>query len=150
MQGASDQSRGQRRGTKAHAYADPKVEKAVDVKSLGELEAAVMDVLWRADEPLRVREVLDVLTPRRPLAYTTVLTVLDNLHRKGWVVRDKDGKAYRYRPAGTREEITARTLRRVLESSAHPDLVLLHFARSASERELDILKQVLDERESDR
>ena len=132
------------------AYPDPKVGKAVDVKSLGELEAAVMDVLWRAEEPLRVREVLDVLTPRRALAYTTVLTVLDNLHRKGWVVRDKDGKAYRYRPAGTREEITARSLRKVMESSAQPDLVLLHFARSASERELDILKQVLDERESDR
>lgn len=120
------------------------------MKSLGELEATVMDVLWRAEEPLRVREVLEVLTPHRALAYTTVLTVLDNLHRKGWVVRDKDGKAYRYRPAGTREEITARALRRVLESSAQPDLVLLHFARSASERELDILKQVLDERELDR
>ncbi|GGR98936.1 penicillinase repressor [Micromonospora fulviviridis] len=114
---------------------------------LGRLEAAVMEVLWRADQPLLVRDVLDGLTTDRALAYTTVLTVLDNLHRKGWAAREKDGKAYRYRPAGTREEITARTLRHVLETSTDPDLVLLHFARSASKRELHILKQVLHERE---
>ncbi|MEU5941067.1 BlaI/MecI/CopY family transcriptional regulator [Micromonospora sp. NPDC047548] len=118
------------------------------MKGLGELEAAVMDVLWHAEGPLLVREVLDVLTVRRPLAYTTVLTVLDNLHRKGWVVREKEGRAYRYRPAGTREEIAARTLRQVLDTSTDPDLVLLHFARSASDREFDILKQVLHERDA--
>lgn len=115
---------------------------------LGKLESAVMDVLWHADEPVLVRDVLEALTTDRALAYTTVLTVLDNLHRKGWAVREKDGKAYRYRPAGTREEITARALRQVIETSTHPDLVLLHFARSASDRELHILKQVLHERES--
>src|SRR5687768_14855028 len=64
---------------------------------LGELEAAVMAVLWRSPEPLRVRDVQERLTKRRPLAYTTVMTVLHNLHRKGWVVRRMDGRAYRYR-----------------------------------------------------
>ncbi|MGQ5261008.1 BlaI/MecI/CopY family transcriptional regulator [Micromonospora sp. ZYX-F-536] len=117
----------------------------MSVNGLGELEAAVMDVLWQADEPLRVREVLDRLTGRT-LAYTTVMTVLDNLHRKQWVQRDKTGKAYHYRPAGTREELVARTLRRMLETSLQPDVVLLHFARSASDRELAVLRQVLDER----
>ena len=120
------------------------------VNGLGELEAVVMDVLWAAGTPLRVREVLDRLAADRPLAYTTVMTVLDNLHRKQWVLRDKDGKAYRYRPAGTRAEITARTLRRMLETSTDPDVVLLHFARSASERELAVLRRVLDERSADR
>lgn len=120
------------------------------MKGLGELEAAVMEVLWKADVPLRVREVLEQLSPERALAYTTVLTVLDNLHRKDLVARDKDGKAYQYRPAGTREEITARALRKVVDSSAHPDLVLLHFVRSASERELDILRQAIAERTWDR
>lgn len=115
------------------------------MNGLGELEAAVMDVLWHAGEPLRVREVLERLSGRS-LAYTTVMTVLDNLHRKQWVLRDKNGKAYQYRPAGSREELTARTLRRLLETSQQPDVVLLHFARSASERELAVLQQVLDER----
>lgn len=116
------------------------------MKGLGALEAAVMEVLWKAEVPLRVRDVLEQLSPERPLAYTTVLTVLDNLHRKDLVAREKHGKAYQYCPAGSREEITARALRKVMDSSAHPDLVLLHFARSASERELDILRQVIDER----
>ncbi|MCG5466589.1 BlaI/MecI/CopY family transcriptional regulator [Micromonospora sp. MED01] len=115
------------------------------MNGLGELEATVMDVLWQSGEPLRVREVLDRLTGRT-LAYTTVMTVLDNLHRKQWVLRDKSGKAYEYRPAGSREELVARTLRRMLETSRQPDVVLLHFARSASERELAVLQQVLDER----
>ncbi|MEO3781583.1 BlaI/MecI/CopY family transcriptional regulator [Micromonospora sp. B11E3] len=115
------------------------------MNGLGELEAAVMQVLWQTDTPLRVRDVLDRLAGRS-LAYTTVMTVLDNLHRKQWVLRDKNGRAYHYRPAGTREEIAAGVLRRMLETSGHPDVVLLHFARSASERELAVLRKVLDER----
>ena len=54
---------------------------------LGELEAAVMDVLWDGAAPCRVRDVRACLAPGSPLAYTTVMTVLDNLHRKGWVRR---------------------------------------------------------------
>ena len=51
-----------------------------------------MDVLWRAQGPLKVREVLERLDTGRVLAYTTVMTVLDNLHRKDWVTRERDGK----------------------------------------------------------
>ncbi len=58
------------------------------MRGLGELESAVMDVLWSMPGPLRVRDVLDELAPGRTLAYTTVMTVLDNLHRKGWVQRE--------------------------------------------------------------
>ncbi|WP_205802068.1 BlaI/MecI/CopY family transcriptional regulator [Micromonospora thermarum] len=119
----------------------------MSVDGLGELEAAVMDVLWQASTPLPVREVRDRLTTGRTLAYTTVMTVLDNLHRKEWVLREKNGRAWHYRPAGTREELVARTLRRLLETTGRPDVVLLHFARAASDRELAVLRQVLDERE---
>ena len=52
------------------------------MRGLGELEAAVMDVLWRADGPLRGRAVLDRLNTGKSLAYTTVMTVLDNLRRQ--------------------------------------------------------------------
>ncbi len=70
---------------------------------LGELEAAVLEVLWTSREPLAVREVLAKVRRKPALAYTTVLTVLDRLHGKGVVVREKDGKAYRYAPRVTRE-----------------------------------------------
>lgn len=110
---------------------------------LGALEASVMDVLWRAAEPLRVRQVLDELNQRRNLAYTTVLTVLDNLHRKELVVRELDGRAYAYRAASSREETAALALREVLDSTGDPESVLLHFARSVSAEESEVLRKAL-------
>ncbi len=67
------------------------------MRRLGELEASVMDVLWNATEPMKVRDVLAEVNRDRELAYTTIMTVLDNLHRKDWVVRELDGRAYRTR-----------------------------------------------------
>ncbi|NUT90567.1 MAG: BlaI/MecI/CopY family transcriptional regulator [Saccharothrix sp.] len=112
---------------------------------LGELESAVMDVLWGASgAAMKVRDVLERLA--RPLAYTTVMTVLDNLHRKGWVRRELDGKAYRYEPVLSRAEAAANAVREVLSSSGDPEGVLLHFARSASERETELLRKGLPRR----
>ncbi|MFE9748315.1 BlaI/MecI/CopY family transcriptional regulator [Saccharothrix saharensis] len=116
------------------------------MRGLGDLEAAVMDVLWRAVEPLRVRDVLAELNTGRQLAYTTVMTVLDNLHRKEWVVRELEGKAYRYEASMSRAEAAAKALRDILESSGDPEGVLLHFARSASERETELLRKALPRR----
>lgn len=78
------------------------------MRALGELQAAVMDILWAHPAPLKVREVLEQLDTGRALAYTTVMTVLDVLHSKGWVERELQGKAYLYRPVSSREETTAR------------------------------------------
>lgn len=117
------------------------------VDGLGPLEAAVMDVLWRTAEPVRVRVVLQALGPQRELAYTTVMTVLDNLHRKGWVVRERDRNAYRYQPARSRAAAAALGMRRLLDSTGDPEAVLLHFARSASEAELGALRAALEDRD---
>lgn len=110
---------------------------------LGELEAAVMDVLWRAEGLMKVRDVLDRLDTGKQLAYTTVMTVLDNLYRKEWVDRKLHGKAYLYEPAFSREEAAARALRDVLDSSGDPNAVLMHFAASVSEQESDLLRETL-------
>ncbi len=113
------------------------------MRGLGELESAVMDILWAAPGPMRVRDVLEGLAPGRTLAYTTVMTVLDNLHRKGWVQREMQGRAYRYRPTASREEVTARALRSLLDSSGDAEAVLLHFVRSVSDREFTVLRDAL-------
>jgi predicted transcriptional regulator len=115
------------------------------MQGLGGLEEAVMGVLWEAQGPLTVRDVLSEINRSRTLAYTTVMTVLDNLHRKGWVQRKLSGRAYRYWPREARQEAAARALREVLASSGDPDGVLLHFARSASEHESTILRRALGE-----
>jgi predicted transcriptional regulator len=109
------------------------------VFGLGELESAIMDVLWQTGKPAKVREVLNGLTGRT-LAYTTVMTVMDNLHRKGWLVRELDGKAFRYLPALSRDEAAARALRAVLESSGDPEAALLHFVSTASDQETEALR----------
>ena len=116
------------------------------MRGLGELESAVMDVLWAASDSIRVRDVLDTLAPGRRLAYTTVMTVLDNLHRKGWVRREMQGRAYLYRVVASREEATANALRSMLDSSGDSEAVLLHFARSVSERESLLLRDALGDR----
>jgi predicted transcriptional regulator len=113
------------------------------MQGLGELEAAVMDVLWAADEPLKVRDVLERLDTGKQLAYTTVMTVLDNLHRKQWVTREKDGKAYLYEAAFSREDASARALREVLDSSTDPHAVLMRFVASVSDEETDLLRAAL-------
>ncbi|MDT7744522.1 MAG: hypothetical protein QOE59_3600 [Actinomycetota bacterium] len=73
--------------------------------ALGELERAVMAQLWSADGPLTVRDVHDHL--ERELAYTTVMTVLGRLAKKGLVRQERDGKAYRYAAASSREQMAA-------------------------------------------
>jgi predicted transcriptional regulator len=68
---------------------------------LGSLEAEVMRVLWRADRPLTVRDVAGALNADRvpPLAYTTVMTVMSRLARKGILARSLTGRRFVYTPA---------------------------------------------------
>ncbi|WP_081347673.1 BlaI/MecI/CopY family transcriptional regulator [Mycobacteroides chelonae] len=112
-----------------------------DMFGLGERESTIMEVLWSAAEPVTVRDVLDRL--ERPLAYTTVMTVLDNLHNKGHVTREKVGRAFRYRAAQTREAAAAQMVREVLAASGDAEGVLLHFAGSASPEEFTVLRRIL-------
>jgi predicted transcriptional regulator len=70
---------------------------------LGELQTAVMEALWH--EPgLTVNEVEERLRRKREIAHTTVLTTLDRMHASGYLLREKQGKAFVYSPRYTREE----------------------------------------------
>ena len=70
--------------------------------TLGELEQRVMDVLWAADGPMSVRQVLEVLLDEKRLAYTTVMTVLDRLAKKDVVSRERE---WMYTPARDRASL---------------------------------------------
>ena len=70
---------------------------------LGELESAVMEILW-ADSGQTVNEVEEHLRTKRDIAHTTVLTTLDRMYRKGYLLREKQAKAYVYSPRYTREQ----------------------------------------------
>jgi predicted transcriptional regulator len=82
-------------------------------KILGKLEASIMDILWRRSEA-NVREVFEELSAKRPLAYTTILSTMRNLERKGFLQRSKSGTAHLYRPAYTQVELARLTANQVL------------------------------------
>ncbi len=73
---------------------------------LGELEAVIMQIIWRRGE-VTVREVWTELQPTRPLAYTTVMTVMSRLVPKGVLTVRKQGKAYYYRATVQPDEFMA-------------------------------------------
>ncbi len=72
---------------------------------LGELESVVMGILWAHQGPLAVREVHARVGIERKLAYTTVMTVLDRLSKKGVVQRRLEGRAWLYSPATSRVDL---------------------------------------------
>jgi predicted transcriptional regulator len=113
----------------------------------GELEARVMDVLWDRDDAMTPREVHDAITsPRRPLAYTTVMTILVRLWEKGMLEREPRGRAYAYRAVSGRDEWTAERMHTVLEQAADPGAALTHFVRAIDAREATQLRRALDAR----
>ncbi|WP_145820073.1 BlaI/MecI/CopY family transcriptional regulator [Micromonospora sagamiensis] len=115
---------------------------------LGDLERAVMDVLWDGasgdtEGGVTVREVADALAARE-LAYTTVMTVLDRLAGKGMVEREREGRAWRYRAAATREAHIAQLMLDALDLGGSRDAALVRFARSVTGTEADVLRAALN------
>jgi predicted transcriptional regulator len=115
------------------------------MRRFGELEAAIMDRLWERGRPALVREVLDDLHDDRALAYTTVMTVMENLHRKGWLRRERDGRAWRYEPTGSRSGYTAALRKDALDSSSDRRRALAHFALQMSPHDAAVLRDALDQ-----
>lgn len=103
-----------------------------------------MDVLWQAPGPLSAREVAEALAGRG-LAYTTWLTVLGRLERKGLLQRDTSTRAHTYRPVASREDHVAVLLQEVLDQAGDRTAVLQHFARTVSAEEGAALEQALRE-----
>lgn len=113
------------------------------MKQLGQLEAVVMQRLWAAERAVSVREVLENLQSERPLAYTTVMTVLDNLHGKGLLTREKQGRAWVYSAAVSREEHTAELLDQVLAQTSDRGAALLQFVGHLSDDDRARLRSAL-------
>ena len=115
------------------------------MRRLGELEAAIMDRLWTWRRSATVREVLDDLRQTRPIAYTTVMTVMDTLHRKELLRRERDGRAYRYEAVLSREEHSAQLMQTVLSDSTDRTATLVSFFEQMSPVEASKLREALDD-----
>ena len=114
------------------------------MRGFGELEAVIMDRVWEHSAPVTVRELFDELRRERAIAYTTVMSTMDNLHRKGWLARDKDGKAYRYTAVASRDEYSARLMREAMAEAGDTEAVLSHFVAAMDGDQSQVLREVLD------
>jgi predicted transcriptional regulator len=102
-----------------------------------------MDVLWEASESLTVRQVSEQLT-ERDLAHTTVMTVLDRLSKKGFARRQRDGRAWRYRAAESREAYVTELMLSALDQTGDRQAALARFVRSVSGSEALALQHALE------
>jgi predicted transcriptional regulator len=109
----------------------------------GELEAAVMERMWAYGRRVNVRTVLEDLQRDRTIAYTTVMTVMENLHKKGFLRRQKAGRAFEYEPVASRESYTARLMRDALATSDNQAAALVHFLSDLSPAEAEALRAAL-------
>ena len=115
------------------------------MRKFGELEAMIMHRLWAWGRPALVREMVDDLQKDRQIAYTTVMTVMDNLYRKGWLRRRRDGRAWRYEPTGSRSGYTAALMSDALATSSDRRTALAHFVLQMSPHDAELLRQALDQ-----
>ena len=113
------------------------------MRGFGDLEGVIMQRVWDRAGPVTVREVLDELQQERAIAYTTVMSTMDNLHRKGWLDRVKDGKAYRYTATASREEYSARLMREALAGGGDTEAVLSHFVAEMDGQDSEVLRTVM-------
>jgi predicted transcriptional regulator len=110
----------------------------------GDLEAAIMDVMWASGRPLRVREVADELNQNRPLAFNTVQTVMENLFHKGWLNRQKNGRAYCYVTVRSREDYVAGLMGEALLVARDPAATLMRLVEDLQPSEVAQLRMALD------
>src|SRR6266576_7116372 len=113
---------------------------------LHELEAEVMEEVWRQDDETSVRTVMDALNRRtkKPRAYTTYMTIMSRLHGKGLLDRRREGKTDLYRPAYSREEYADLRAQAGVDSlvEQYGDVALGHFARQMAELDPERRRQL--------
>ena len=116
-------------------------------------ELAIMKVVWRTDEAT-VRDVYEALQETRPVAYTTVMTMMRILQEKGYLTKATNDRAHVYRPAKPRQQVIGGMVRdfldRVFDGASDPLLVHLARDNKLTPKQRRIVRQLLDEKEGDK
>ena len=119
-------------------------------RKLTDTELEIMHVVWELDGGT-VRQVHEILNQQRPLAYTTVMTMMNILEEKGHLTRRKEGRAYRYQPVRPKSQVISGMvddfLGRVFEGSAAPLVVSLVKDKKISKKDLDEIARMIRETE---
>jgi predicted transcriptional regulator len=119
-------------------------------RKLTDTELEIMHVVWELDGGT-VRQVHEILNQQRPLAYTTVMTMMNILEEKGHLMRRKEGRAYRYQPVRPKSQVISGMVDdfvgRVFEGSAAPLVVSLVKDKKISKKDLDEIARMIRETE---
>jgi len=119
-------------------------------RKLTDAELEIMHVVWELDGGT-VRQVHELLNKQRPLAYTTVMTMMNILEEKGHLTRRKEGRAYRYEPVRPKNQVISGMVDdfvgRVFEGSAAPLVVSLVKDKKISKKDLDEIARMIRETE---
>ena len=117
--------------------------------SLGELQRAVMEIVWTRGEA-SVHDVREQLSKRKELAYTTILTTLQKLEKAGWLGHRTEGKSYVYLPTRSREQAGAGSVKRFLKQVFEGDAVAMfqHLIREGDLNEEDLreVRKMIEEK----
>jgi predicted transcriptional regulator len=113
-------------------------------------ELAIMKVVWRRDTAT-VRDVYEALRTTRPVAYTTVMTMMNILETKGYLKKEKQDRAFRYRPSRPERTVIASMVRefvnRVFDGASRPLLVhLVKDSRLDDEERRELLRLINETR----
>jgi predicted transcriptional regulator len=116
--------------------------------ALGARELAIMKIVWKLGD-VSVRDVYETLRTERPVAYTTVMTMMGTLEGKGYLKKRPDGRAFRYRPAHPEGRVISRMVRefidRVFDGSSRPLLAHLVAEGRLTKEEREELRRLIDE-----
>lgn len=119
------------------------------MSGLGKLQAEVMELVWQRGEAT-VADLVEQISRRRPVSYTTVLVAMQKLEKKGWLSHRTAGRAYVYRPVRSREQVRGRLLKDLLRSAfgGDPRLLLASLLEEDefSKAELEALRKLIEER----
>lgn len=105
--------------------------KQVTGKVLGELESEIMEIIWRQKDAVAVKDITEILSKKRQIAYTTVMTIMTRLANKGVLIRHLSGPSYLYKPKVTKEQFIAKAVHTIfsLTVSTLGEEVLTHFMK---------------------
>lgn len=121
-------------------------------KILTEGELEIMKVIWELEDAT-VRQVYEALRERQQTAYTTVLTMMNILENKGQLLKETQGRAYRYRPAKPKQQVIGGLVDDFLDrvfNGAAPSLVASLIQRQKlSDDQWQEIQQMVDDEEPD-
>jgi len=117
-------------------------------KILGFLEFDVMKIIWDNSSKISVRDVFQALSDKRDIAYTTVMTTMDRLYKKGLLLRKKAIKGYLYWPSVSEEElekhIVRQTLKGIFTDMMTRKPVMSYFLNPETDEDVRILEMFSD------